>query len=72
MKTKYVVVRPATPKGKWKVLASTISTANTFYEIAECPNETQASVVRLALEMQGEAALAAVPPTSVPAKKKAA
>lgn len=54
MKQTYIVLSPVTPRGKFKVCASRIGSKHTaYYEVAECPNRTQAETVRDALEAAG-------------------
>lgn len=56
MKQTYIVLSPVTSKGKYKVCASRIGNGErtAFYEVAECPNLTQAELVRSALALLGQ------------------
>lgn len=53
MKQTYIVLAPVTPKGKFKVCASRIGGGKQtqYYEVAECPTQTQANLVRDALDL---------------------
>ena len=55
MKQTYIVLAPVTPKGKFKVCASRIGEKphTAYYEVAECPNRTQAELVQQALMLAG-------------------
>ncbi len=50
MKQSYIVILPVTRTGKYKVCASRVGNKNGFYEVAECPNEVTANLLRKALE----------------------
>lgn len=56
MKQTYIVLAPVTSKGKFKVCASRIGEKphTAYYEVAECPNQTQADLVQRALTVTGE------------------
>ena len=54
MKQTYIAIAPVTPKGKFKVCASRAGSRTGYYEVAECPNQTQADLVQRALTVTGE------------------